>query len=154
MRRLGSRHWAEDDTVSPYDLIFQPSDNASERHCSPERLGLEHRNALGEVTQQCESPFPRAQTLLAKHCFPTELTLCTSIVSHYIQKPVPNSLRRTKALADKGILFVGTGVPGGEEGACKGPSIMPGGNPAAWPHVKEIFQAISTKMDEGTPCCD
>src|SRR5712672_2785848 len=62
--------------------------------------------------------------------------------------------RRTKALAEKGILFIGTGVSGGEEGARFGPSIMPGGNPAAWPHVKEIFQAIAAKVDDGTPCCD
>jgi 6-phosphogluconate dehydrogenase len=62
--------------------------------------------------------------------------------------------RRTKDLAAKGILFVGTGVSGGEEGARRGPSIMPGGNPAAWPHVKEIFQAISAKVEDGTPCCD
>jgi 6-phosphogluconate dehydrogenase len=65
-----------------------------------------------------------------------------------------DSNRRTKALAEKGILFVGTGVSGGEEGARNGPSIMPGGNPAAWPHVKEIFQAISAKVEDGTPCCD
>ena len=62
--------------------------------------------------------------------------------------------RRTKALADKGILFIGTGVSGGEEGARNGPSIMPGGNPKAWPHVKEIFQAIAAKVEDGTPCCD
>src|SRR5579864_8543163 len=62
--------------------------------------------------------------------------------------------RRTKALAEKGILFVGTGVSGGEEGARFGPSIMPGGNPAAWPHVKEIFQAIAAKVEGGVPCCD
>jgi 6-phosphogluconate dehydrogenase len=62
--------------------------------------------------------------------------------------------RRTKDLAAKGILFIGTGVSGGEEGARRGPSIMPGGNPAAWPHVKEIFQAISAKVEDGTPCCD
>jgi 6-phosphogluconate dehydrogenase len=65
-----------------------------------------------------------------------------------------DSNRRTKKLAEKGILFVGTGVSGGEEGARFGPSIMPGGNPAAWPHVKEIFQAISAKVEDGTPCCD
>jgi 6-phosphogluconate dehydrogenase len=65
-----------------------------------------------------------------------------------------DSNRRTKALADKGILFVGTGVSGGEEGARRGPSIMPGGNPAAWPHVKPIFQAIAAKVEDGTPCCD
>ena len=65
-----------------------------------------------------------------------------------------DSNRRTAALAEKGILFIGTGVSGGEEGARRGPSIMPGGNPAAWPHVKEIFQAISAKVDDGTSCCD
>ena len=62
--------------------------------------------------------------------------------------------RRTKALAEKGILFIGTGVSGGEEGARFGPSIMPGGSPEAWPHVKEIFQAIAAKVEDGTPCCD
>jgi 6-phosphogluconate dehydrogenase len=65
-----------------------------------------------------------------------------------------DSNRRTKDLAAKGILFIGTGVSGGEEGARFGPSIMPGGNPEAWPHVKEIFQAISAKVDGGVPCCD
>jgi 6-phosphogluconate dehydrogenase len=65
-----------------------------------------------------------------------------------------DSNRRTKYLAAKGILFIGTGVSGGEEGARFGPSIMPGGNPAAWPHVKAIFQAIAAKVEDGTPCCD
>ena len=67
---------------------------------------------------------------------------------------VPDSNRRTKDLAAKGILFVGTGVSGGEEGARFGPSIMPGGNPEAWPHVKAIFQSIAAKVEDGTPCCD
>jgi len=65
-----------------------------------------------------------------------------------------DSNRRTKDLAAKGILFIGTGVSGGEEGARFGPSIMPGGNPAAWPHVKNIFQSIAAKVEDGTPCCD
>jgi 6-phosphogluconate dehydrogenase len=65
-----------------------------------------------------------------------------------------DSNRRTKTLADKGILFIGTGVSGGEEGARRGPSIMPGGNPAAWPHVKDILQSIAAKVEDGTPCCD
>src|SRR2546428_2886028 len=69
--------------------------------------------------------------------------------SHY-----PDTNRRTKSLAEKGILFIGTGVSGGEEGARFGPSIMPGGNPAAWPHVKEIFQAIAAKVEDGSPCCE
>jgi 6-phosphogluconate dehydrogenase len=62
--------------------------------------------------------------------------------------------RRCKDLAAKGILYIGTGVSGGEEGARHGPSIMPGGNPAAWPYVKPIFQAIAAKVEDGTPCCD
>ena len=65
-----------------------------------------------------------------------------------------DSIRRTRELEEKGLLFIGTGVSGGEEGALKGPSIMPGGNPDAWPHVKPIFQAIAARTDEGEPCCD
>merc|ERR1712045_687489 len=64
-----------------------------------------------------------------------------------------DSIRRCKALAEKGILFVGSGVSGGEEGAKYGPSIMPGGNAEAWPHIRPIFQAICAKSD-GDPCCD
>jgi 6-phosphogluconate dehydrogenase len=66
----------------------------------------------------------------------------------------PDSIRRTKELAEKGLHFIGTGVSGGEEGARFGPSIMPGGSPEAWPHVKEIFQSIAAKVEDGTPCCD
>ena len=66
----------------------------------------------------------------------------------------PDSIRRTKELAEKGINFIGTGVSGGEEGALKGPSIMPGGNPAAWKAVKPIFQAIAAKVEDGSPCCE
>jgi len=62
--------------------------------------------------------------------------------------------RRQKYVESKGLLYVGTGVSGGEEGARRGPSIMPGGSPAAWPHVKEIFQAVSAKVEDGSPCCD
>jgi len=52
------------------------------------------------------------------------------------------------------LLYIGTGVSGGEEGARHGPSIMPGGSPAAWPHVKHIFQSVAAKVEDGTPCCD
>ena len=65
-----------------------------------------------------------------------------------------DSIRRTKYLEDKGFLFIGTGVSGGEEGALKGPSIMPGGSPEAWPHVKPIFQSIAAKVADGSPCCE
>ncbi|GAB1215197.1 phosphogluconate dehydrogenase (decarboxylating) gnd1 [Aspergillus terreus] len=65
----------------------------------------------------------------------------------------PDSNRRTRYLAEKGINFVGSGVSGGEEGARYGPSLMPGGNEAAWPHIKDIFQSIAAKSD-GEACCD
>lgn len=65
-----------------------------------------------------------------------------------------DSIRRTAYVESKGLLFIGTGVSGGEEGARNGPSIMPGGSPAAWPHVKPIFQAVAAKVEDGTPCCD
>ncbi len=66
----------------------------------------------------------------------------------------PDTNRRVAYLKEKGILFIGTGVSGGEEGALIGPSIMPGGSPEAWPHVKPIFQQISAKVDGDVPCCD
>ena len=69
--------------------------------------------------------------------------------SHY-----PDTIRRTKYLEEKGLLFIGTGVSGGEEGALKGPSIMPGGSEKAWPAVKDIFQSISAKVEDGSPCCE
>ncbi len=65
-----------------------------------------------------------------------------------------DTIRRTKYVESKGLLYIGTGVSGGEEGARRGPSIMPGGSRAAWPHVKDIFQAISAKVEDHTPCCD
>ncbi|MBM4103506.1 MAG: decarboxylating NADP(+)-dependent phosphogluconate dehydrogenase [Planctomycetes bacterium] len=66
----------------------------------------------------------------------------------------PDTTRRTQYVESKGKLYIGTGVSGGEEGALLGPSIMPGGSPAAWPAVKSIFQKISAKTDKGEPCCD
>lgn len=66
----------------------------------------------------------------------------------------PDTVRRTAYVESKGLLYVGTGVSGGEEGALKGPSMMPGGSPKAWSFVKEIFQSIAAKVDDGVPCCD
>ncbi len=62
--------------------------------------------------------------------------------------------RRTKLVEQKGLLFVGMGVSGGEEGALNGPSIMPGGSADAWPEIKGIFQGIAAKVEDGRPCCD
>ena len=69
--------------------------------------------------------------------------------SHY-----PDSIRRTKELEAQGFKFIGLGVSGGEEGALKGPSMMPGGSFSAWPEVRDIFQSISAKVDDNVPCCD
>jgi 6-phosphogluconate dehydrogenase len=66
----------------------------------------------------------------------------------------PDTIRRTKYVEEKGLLYIGTGVSGGEEGALKGPSIMPGGSPDAWQFVKPIFQSIAAKVEDGSPCCD
>lgn len=69
--------------------------------------------------------------------------------SHY-----PDTARRTAYVESKGLLYVGTGVSGGEEGALKGPSLMPGGSPAAWEHIKPVFQSIAAHVEDGSPCCD
>jgi 6-phosphogluconate dehydrogenase len=69
--------------------------------------------------------------------------------SHFL-----DSQRRTAWLRDKGLLFIGTGISGGEEGARRGPSIMPGGTPEAWPLVKGLFQDIAARTSDGSPCCD
>lgn len=69
--------------------------------------------------------------------------------SHY-----PDTSRRVKYVESHGLLYVGTGVSGGEEGALNGPSLMPGGSPEAWEHIKPIFQAICARTEDGNPCCD
>jgi len=66
----------------------------------------------------------------------------------------PDTNRRTAFVESKGLLYIGTGVSGGEEGALKGPSLMPGGSKAAWPEIKHIFQSIAAKVEDGSPCCE
>ncbi len=68
--------------------------------------------------------------------------------SHFL-----DTIRRTQRLREKGLLFIGTGISGGEEGARRGPSIMPGGAPEAWPLVKGIFESIAARTSDGSPCC-
>jgi 6-phosphogluconate dehydrogenase len=86
--------------------------------------------------------------LLLPHLAPDDIVIDGGN-SHF-----PDTIRRAKYLESKGFRYIGTGVSGGEEGALLGPSIMPGGSPSAWEHVKPVFQAISAKTDDGTPCCD
>ena len=66
----------------------------------------------------------------------------------------PDTIRRTEYVESKGLLYVGCGVSGGEEGALLGPSLMPGGSKEAWQYVKPIFQSICAKVEGGAPCCD
>ena len=66
----------------------------------------------------------------------------------------PDTIRRCKKVEDAGFLYIGMGVSGGEEGALTGPSLMPGGSPAAWPYVKDILQTIAAHTASGEPCCD
>ena len=65
-----------------------------------------------------------------------------------------DTIRRTRRVEDAGMLYVGSGISGGEEGALTGPSLMPGGSAAAWPHIKPIFQAVCARTPDGEPCCD
>ena len=99
------------------------------------------------------------------------MVVAGSVVDDYIQKLIPfldhgdiiidggnshypDTSRRTEELESEGFYFIGAGISGGEEGALKGPSIMPGGSVAAWPEVKEIFQNISAKVGDNEPCCN
>jgi 6-phosphogluconate dehydrogenase len=86
--------------------------------------------------------------LLLPHLAPGDLIIDGGN-SHFL-----DTIRRTGWLRDKGLLFIGTGISGGEVGARRGPSIMPGGAPDAWPLVKELFQNIAAKTADGVPCCD
>jgi 6-phosphogluconate dehydrogenase len=105
---------------------------------------------------------PRKIMLMVKAGLPVDATI-EQLLPHLDQGDIiidggnsyyPDTIRRAKELEEEGILFIGTGVSGGEEGARFGPSIMPGGSVEAWPHVKEILQGIAAKVDGGTPCCD
>src|SRR5579875_1559080 len=121
---------------------------------------VEGAHSIEELCSKLKSP--RRVMIMVKAGTVVDQTI-DSIVPHLEKGDIVidggNSLytdseRRTKELAEKGIHYIGTGVSGGEEGARFGPSIMPGGDPAAWPSVKPIFQGIAAKVEDGTPCCD
>jgi 6-phosphogluconate dehydrogenase len=116
-------------------------------------------HSLEELTGRLKKP---RQVMLMVKAGPVVDAFIDQLIPHLEQGDIiidgGNTLysdtnRRTRALAEKGILFVGAGISGGEEGARHGPSIMPGGNPEAWPLVKDIFQTIAARVD-GEPCCD
>jgi len=104
---------------------------------------------------------PRRVMLMVKAGAPTDLTILDlipllepgDIIIDGGNSNYHDTIRRTHELEAHGLRFIGTGVSGGEEGARTGPSIMPGGSPEAWPHVKHILQSVAAKVD-GSPCCE
>ena len=145
-------------TVAVYNRTTSKVDRFVENEAKDTRvIGT---RSLAELTASLKRP--RRVMLMVKAGRPVDATI-EQLVPHLESGDIiidggnshyPDTTRRMKALAEKGIHFVGTGVSGGEEGARFGPSIMPGGAPEAWPHVKEIFQAIAAKVADGSPCCD
>src|ERR1041385_2307927 len=123
------------------------------------------KNIIGcrSIEELCASlKKPRKIMMLVKAGKPVD-ELIEQLIPHLEQGDIlidggnshfPDTIRRAKYVESKGLLYIGTGVSGGEEGALKGPSIMPGGSPAPWPHVKGIFQGIAARVADGTPCCD
>jgi 6-phosphogluconate dehydrogenase len=105
---------------------------------------------------------PRKVMLMVKAGKPVDLTIESllpflepgDIIIDGGNSNFEDTIRRTRELEEKGFLFIGTGVSGGEEGARFGPSIMPGGSEEAWPYVRPILQDIAAKVEDGTPCCD
>jgi 6-phosphogluconate dehydrogenase len=117
-------------------------------HSIPELIGALKRPRKVMLMVKAGKPVDEFIELLKPHLEPGDIIIDGGN-SHF-----PDTIRRTKALEQHGLLYIGTGVSGGEEGALLGPSIMPGGSEAAWPHIKPIFQSIAAKVADGTPCCD
>jgi 6-phosphogluconate dehydrogenase len=116
--------------------------------------------SIEELVENLESP--RKVMMLVKAGKPVD-DLIEQLIPHLSPGDIlidggnsnyPDTIRRTSYVDQKGLLYIGTGVSGGEEGALLGPSMMPGGSFKAWPEVKNIFQSIAAKVDDGTPCCD
>jgi 6-phosphogluconate dehydrogenase len=116
-------------------------------HSIPEMVSLLKRPRRVMLMVKAGAPVDEFIELLIPHLEPGDIIIDGG------NSLFQDTIRRTKYVESKGLLYIGTGVSGGEEGARNGPSIMPGGSPAAWPHVKEIFQSIAAKVD-GVPCCD
>ena len=117
-------------------------------HSIPELVGMLARPRKVMLMVKAGKPVDEFIEQVLPHLEPGDIIIDGGN-SHY-----PDTTRRTQYVESKGKLYIGTGVSGGEEGALTGPSIMPGGSPAAWPSVKPIFQAICAKTDKGEPCCE
>jgi len=139
-------------TVSKVDEFLNDAAKGNERvigaHSIEEMVGLLKKPRRIMLMVKAGKAVDDFIELLLPHLEPGDLIIDGGN-SHF-----PDTIRRTKYLESKGLLYIGTGVSGGEEGARRGPSLMPGGSPQAWPLVKEIFQAICAKTPAGEPCCD
>jgi 6-phosphogluconate dehydrogenase len=139
-------------TVSKVDEFLKDAaaghPNVIGAHSIEEMIGLLKRPRKIMLMVKAGSAVDDFIATLLPHLEPGDL-LIDGGNSHF-----PDTIRRTKDLEAKGLLYVGTGVSGGEEGARHGPSMMPGGSPKAWPLVKDIFQAICARTPAGEPCCD
>jgi len=139
-------------TVSKVDDFLQGAAKGHDKvvgaHSIEEMLGLLKRPRKIMLMVKAGEAVDQFIEKLLPHLEPGDLIIDGGN-SHF-----PDSIRRTQFLRSKGMLFLGTGVSGGEEGARFGPSIMPGGSPEAWALVKDIFQAIAAKTPDGSPCCD
>jgi len=145
-------------TVAVYNRTVEKVDNfLAGRGAGKKFIGA---HSIAELCASLERP--RKVMMLVKAGKPVD-DFIEQIIPHLEEGDIiidggnshfPDTIRRTKYVESKGLLYVGTGVSGGEEGALNGPSMMPGGSPDAWPAVKPIFQAIAAKVDNGVPCCD
>ena len=117
-------------------------------HSIPELVGLLQRPRKVMLMVKAGKPVDEFIEQVIPHLEPGDIIIDGGN-SHY-----PDTTRRTQYVESKGLLYIGTGVSGGEEGALTGPSIMPGGSPAAWPAVKPIFQKICAQTEKGEPCCE
>ncbi|MCX6996792.1 MAG: decarboxylating NADP(+)-dependent phosphogluconate dehydrogenase [Kiritimatiellaeota bacterium] len=117
-------------------------------HSIPELLGLRQSPRKVMLMVKAGQAVDDFIELLIPHLSPGDIIIDGGNSNYQ------DTTRRTKYVESKGLLYIGTGVSGGEEGALTGPSIMPGGSPAAWPAVKPIFQKIAAKTDRGKPCCE
>lgn len=148
-------------TVSVYNRIHPDRENVVDRFMKGRGAGKNFMPAytLGQLVDSLK--YPRKIMLMIKAGEPVD-----DMIRQLLPMLEPGDIiidggnsdfhdteRRMVELQQQGIRFVGTGISGGEIGALTGPSIMPGGDPEAWPYVKEPLQAIAAKLEDGTPCC-